>query len=445
MKNIKFLGLSLLMCSFCFAQKEQKMDELVTAYVKNNSFNGTVLVAQNGKILLEKGYGLKNAENKTLHDAASVFQIGSITKQFTAAIIMQLVQEKKLSLKDPLSKYFKGFANGDKITIEHLLTHQSGIYNYTNDSVIMQSDVTKSYNAETMIDIFRKYPADFEPGAKFNYSNSGYSMLGYIAAKVAKKPYEKLVRERIFQPLGMTHSGFDFSHLKDANKSKGYFYLASDSVIAAPIVDSTIAYSAGAIYSTVGDLYRWDRAISSGRLLDAASWKAVFTPQKAKYGYGWAIDSIYGRLANLHSGGIHGFASFILRIPQDDLVVITLDNSSGTSGGVIARSLAAIALDKKYTIPSPKNEIELDSTVLKQYVGEYQLAPAFTIKIFLEGKQLKAQATNQPAFDLFAEKENLFFLKVVDAKVEFIKNGQGEVEELVLYQGGQSPRGKKIK
>jgi CubicO group peptidase (beta-lactamase class C family) len=430
----------------CYGQSvEQKIDELLTAYAGQNKLNGSVLVAQKGKIIYEKGFGYRNAETKTPNDVNSIFQIGSITKQITAAVIMQLQQEGKLSVQDKLSKYFPGFTNGDKITIENLLTHTSGIHNYTDDTVLVgSSNVTRHYSRDEMIKIFQSYPTDFEPGTKWNYSNSAYSILGYIIEKVEKKPYEKVVRERIFQPLGMKNSGFDFTNLPGPNKAKGYFSIA-EKPLPAPIVDSTIAYSAGAIYSTVEDLYKWERAISSNKILRPESWKTVFTPYKNKYGYGWGIDSLYGRLITAHSGGIHGFSSYILRFPQDEVAVIVFDNSGSNGLARISMAIAAILFNEKYEIPVAKKEIDVEASILKQYVGEYQLAPNFVITISLAENGLKLQATGQSAFDLYAEKENVFFLKVVEAKVEFVKDTNGNVTELILYQNGQQPHGKKIK
>jgi CubicO group peptidase (beta-lactamase class C family) len=424
---------------------EQKIEELLTAYASQNKLNGAVLVVQKGKIIYEKGFGYRNAETKVPNDVNSIFQIGSITKQITAAVIMQLQQEGKLSVQDKLSKYFSGFANGDKITIENLLTHTSGIHNYTDDTVLVgNSNVTKHYGQEEMIKIFQSYPSDFEPGTKWNYSNSGYSLLGYIIEKIEKKPYEKVVRERIFQPLGMKNSGFDFTNLSSVNKAKGYFSLA-EKPLPAPIVDSTISFAAGAIYATVEDLYKWENAISSNKLLKPESWKAVFTPYKNKYGYGWGIDSLYGRLTTSHSGGIHGFSSYILRFPQDEVAVIVFDNSGSNAVGRISMAIAAILFNEKYEIPAAKKEINVDASALKQYVGEYQLAPNFSITISLGENGLKGQATGQAAFDLYPEKENVFFLKVVEAKVEFVKDTNGNVTELILYQNGQQPHCKKIK
>jgi CubicO group peptidase (beta-lactamase class C family) len=422
---------------------EQKIDELLTAYATQNKLNGVVLVGEKGKIIYQKGFGYRNAEEKIPNDVNSIFQIGSITKQITSAVIMQLQQEGKLSVQDKLSKYFSGFANGDKITIENLLTHTSGIHNYTEDTTILKNDVTRHYTQDQMLKLFASYAPDFEPGAKWHYSNSAYSILGYIIEKIEKKPYEKVVRERIFQPLGMSNSGFDFTHLSSSNKTKGYFSL-NPIPMPAPIVDSTIAFSAGSVYTTVGDLYKWERAINTDKILKSESWKMIFTPYKNNYGYGWGIDTMYGRKFTAHSGGIHGYSSHIIRFPQDEVVVIAFDNSSSNALAPISKKVAAILFNQPYEIPAAKTEIGVDTAILKKYVGEYELAPGFIITISLQGNGLKAQATGQQPADLYAEKENVFFLKVVDAKIEFVKDANGAVSEMILYQNGEH-HAKKLK
>ena len=174
------------------------------------------------------------------------------------------------------------------------------------------------------------------------------------------------------------------------------------------------------------------------------SWKAVFTPYKNKYGYGWGIDSAFGKLLTSHSGGIHGYSSHILRFPQDEVVVIAFDNSSSNGLGKICRDVAAILFNQPYNVPGEKKTITVEAAILKQYVGEYQIAPNFTITITMGPNGLQAQPTGQGLFDLFAEKENLFFLKVVDAEVEFVKDTNDVVIEMILHQNGDHP-GKKIK
>lgn len=445
MKKLQMLFLFLSIAIFSIGQTAtEKMDELVNAYVDNERFNGVVLVTKNGKPVFEKAYGLRNAKAGIQHEAGDIFQVGSVTKQFTAAVIMQLHEEGKLSVSDPLSKYFKGFKNADSITIEHLLTHTSGLFNYTDDSVIMRRDVTKHYSQAEMLEVFQNYEPVFSPGVSWQYSNTGYSLLGYIIENVTGKPYEVVVRQRIFQPLNMKQSGFDFKNLKSPLKSTGYFVLADSTIIPAPVVDSTIAYAAGAIYTTARDLSRWEKAITEGKLLQPASWKKVFTPFKSKYGYGWMIDSLHGKLAHFHGGGIHGFSSYILRIPEEKLAVVVIDNASSAHPGAIGNTLAAIALNKPYTIPERKTVALLDSEVLKEYEGEYQLAPTFSIAVFLEGDVLKGQATGQEAFTMYPEAKDKFFLKVVEARIEFQRTEAGKVKSLVLFQNGMELKGNRV-
>ncbi|MEO6917087.1 MAG: serine hydrolase domain-containing protein, partial [Chitinophagaceae bacterium] len=366
-----------------FAANSQNMaseiDSLLTTYQLADQFNGTALVALNGKPLLIKGYGQKDALNNKPNTENTVFQIGSITKQFTSTVILKLQEEGKLSVKDKLSKYFPGYPKGDSVTIENLLTHTSGIYNYTNDNDFMTNKIAIPTNMESMLAIFRDKPYTFSPGKGYNYSNSGYLLLGYIIQKVTGKPYETMIRELIFKPLKMNHSGFDFTHLADPDKAKGYFTYTSTSQIAAPIVDSSVSFAAGAIYSTVEDLFKWSQAVNEGKILKPASWAMAYTVVKNKYGYGWIIDSIYGKRMITHGGGIHGFNSDMMRIPQDGVTIVLLNNMSNPKLGEISSAIAAILNNKPYKLPIINKAMAVSEEILKKYIGEYELAPTFKL------------------------------------------------------------------
>ncbi|MEJ7739788.1 MAG: serine hydrolase [Chitinophagaceae bacterium] len=422
-----------------------KLDEFLTTCSTQNKFNGTALVAQKGKVLLQKGYGIKDAGTSALNNTTTIYQVGSVTKQFTSAIILRLQEQHKLSVKDKLSKYFPEYPDGDKIIIENLLTHTSGIYSYTSDSKFMATEITKAYTREKMMALFKDKPLEFEPGTKWSYSNSGYSMLGYVIEKVTGKPYEKVMREMILEPLQMNHSGFDFAHLKSPDKATGYITLNENAKAAAPIVDSSVSYAAGSLYSSVEDLYKWERAISANKILSPGSWKMAFTPFRNKYGYGWFIDTMYAKLITAHGGGIHGFNANLLRIPQEEIAIILLNNKGNPHLDEITRGIAAILLGEKYDLPKERVQIKVADSILQQYVGEYDLSPAFKITVWTTNGMLKAQATGQPEFELFAEKEHFFFLKVVDAQVEFIKGADGKIEKMILFQNGMQLPGKKIK
>jgi CubicO group peptidase (beta-lactamase class C family) len=316
----------------CSQPHPQNLDSLLTAYHDTAGFNGSVLVARKGTIILEKGYGFRNLKARLPNDSNTIFQIGSITKQFTSAIILQLQEQKKLSVHDYLSKFLPRFPGGNKITIEQLLTHTSGVYNYTNDRVFMNTRSTQPISRDSLLAIFSNKPPDFQPGEKFSYSNSNYILLGCVIEEVAGRPYFEVVRERIFKPLHMDHTGFDFTDLQSPDKALGYASPKTETP--AIIVDSSVSFAAGAIYTTVQDLYKWNSALLGDKVLSQASLEQAFTPHLEKYGYGWTIDSVEGKRVLYHGGGIPGFVALNYRIPADSTCIIVLLNAPpGFKGG----------------------------------------------------------------------------------------------------------------
>ena len=445
MKKILILVAALCMAHLNFAQETDKLDALINAYAKMYKFNGAALVAKNGVILLNKGYGYRNAGDKIANTEQTVFQLGSVTKQFTSAIILKLQQEKKLSVLDKLSKYFPGYPKGDSITIEHLLTHTSGIFNYTNDGNFMANEVAKSASREKIMALFKDRPLDFPPGTGWNYSNSGYSLLGYIIEDVTKTPYEQVVRKYIFTPLKMTHSGFDFTHLKINEKATGYFKLNDKEMVPSPIVDSTVAYSAGAIYSTTGDLYLWHKALQQNKILSKEQQEKAYTPVKNRYGYGWNIDSVEGKRRVSHGGGIHGFVTNISRVPEDDICIVLLSNTSDPAIGAITKSIFAILYGKEYELPKERIAIKLPEEKLKEYEGEYEIRTDLHVIISLKDGELVAAPTGQKTDILYVEKEDLLFLKSQDIQLAFTRNDKKEIDGFILHQNGAKIPCKKIK
>ncbi|THU31527.1 serine hydrolase [Niastella caeni] len=444
-KTVVFLvALSITYISFS-QNVTSRLDTLLQAYATQYKFNGTVLVAKNGEILLNKGYGYRNAAIRLLHDKYSVFQIGSVTKQFTTAIIQKLQQEGKLNVQDPISKYFPQYPKGDSITIEQLMLHTSGIYSYTNDRTFMQNEVSKPANKEKMIALFRDKPLDFSPGTNWRYSNSAYSLLGYIIESVTGKPYEQVVREYIFIPLKMTHSGFDFTHLQNKEKSIGYFSLTDRDTLKSPIVDSSVAYSAGSIYSTTEDLYRWHQGLQKNIILSNAQQEKAYTPVKNKYGYGWTIDSLYGKRVVAHGGGIHGFTSNFSRLAADDVCIVLLCNTSSPELHNITKSIYAILYNKPYEIPRPRKVISITEEKLKQYIGVYTIKENLQLTITLKDGNLVATPTGQPTAILFPEKEDYFFVKQPEVQLQFTRNEKKEVDGFTLYQNGSEVKCPKIK
>jgi CubicO group peptidase (beta-lactamase class C family) len=437
---ICFLGLSAL-----GQDHSQKLQELLTAYGEQGKCNGCAMVYSKGKTIFQNCYGTADYSKKIPLTTSSIFQIGSITKQFTSLVILKLVEKKKLKLSDPISKWFPDFPRGNEITVHHLLSHTSGIFNYTKDGQFMMSKATLPATSKEIIALFKDKPLDFDPGTKYSYSNSGYMMMGYIINKVTKKPYEYNVRKYVFKPLGMSQSGFDFVNLSSEHKTKGYFSIQKEAATECKYVDSTVSYAAGSMYSTIGDMLLWHKGLMTNKLVKRSTLEKAFTPVLNNYGYGWLIHENGGKKMVHHNGGIFGFNATFYRVEADDECVIVLNNMGNPVIDDIAENMIKVLNNQQYQLPSEKVEIQLETSVMQQYVGSYELMPGFLIAITLENGQLMAQATSQPKFQLFAEKSNYFFVKAVEAEVEFVKNNDGKYDKMILYQGGAKTEGKRVK
>jgi CubicO group peptidase (beta-lactamase class C family) len=436
------IAISWLLVSACLAQDNlSRMEQVVQSYVDNKQFMGSALVARDGKVLLSKGYGFANLEWDVANSPASKFRLGSITKQFTAACILLLEERGKLKVDDPVKKYMADApAAWDKVTIFNLLTHTSGIPSFTGFPDYRSTEAIETTPAK-LVARFRDKPLEFQPGEKWNYSNSGYVLLGYLIEKISQQSYSDFVQENIFNPLGMKDSGYDSNSAIILHRASGYTPGAKGPIHAG-YIDMTIPFSAGALYSTTEDLLRWEQGLMGGKLLSAASLQKMTTPFKNDYAFGLAVHAVNGHKLIEHGGGIEGFNTEIAYYPEDKLTVVVLANLNGQVEA-IANAVAQVAHGEKVVLPSERKEITVSPTILGAYVGTYQLTPDFAIVMTLEGGQLMTQATGQSKLPLFAESETKFFLKVVDAEVEFIKNDKGEVTHLILHQGGQDQKGTK--
>ena len=438
--------LAVILTASCLAQDKvpnasiARMEQIVQAYVPGK-FMGTVLVAQDGKILLDKAYGFANLEWEVPNTPTTKFRLGSITKQFTAASILLLEERGKLKVEDPVKKYMPDApAAWDKITIFHVLTHTSGIPSLTSFPDF-ESHEAQAMTPEKLVEWFRDKPLEFEPGTKWNYSNSGYILLGYLIEKISGQSYSDFVQQNIFTPLGMKDSGYDSNSTIIAHRAAGYTP-GKSSPVNAGFVHMSIPFSAGALYSTTEDLLRWEQGLFGGKVLTAASLTKMTTPFKQDYAYGLAVSTNNGHKMIAHDGGIEGFNTSLAYFPDDKLVVAVLANLNGPAGQ-IAGNLAKVAHGEKVVLPTERKEITVSPEILKQYVGTYELTPKFSLAITLEDGQLVSQGTNQGKVPMYAESETMFFLKLVDAQIEFVKNEKGEVTNMVLHQNGRDVKGVK--
>lgn len=345
------------------AQSEaEKIHDLMQTYHDYGNFNGSVLVAENGKVLYKDGFGMANMEWDIPNTSDTKFRLGSVTKQFTAALILQLVEEGKLQLHEPISTYLPSYPKdkADKITIHDLLTHSSGIPNYTSFPGFMKNSSRDPYTPEEFVKIFADSSLQFEPGEKFSYSNSGYFLLGYIIGKVTGKPYEEVLQERILDPLNMNDTGYDHHATILKKRASGYDKMGT-SYRNTPYLDMSLPYAAGSLYSTVEDLYKWDQALYADQILSEESKKLMFSPYidtgNGSYAYGWHIshlpreNSKDSLLVIAHSGGINGFSSLITRIPRDKDLIVLLNNTGGTNLDEMTFKIKNILYGEEYEMP----------------------------------------------------------------------------------------------
>jgi CubicO group peptidase (beta-lactamase class C family) len=428
-----------------------KADEIINAYVKQSKFSGSVLLAKGGKVILAKGYGMANYELEVANTPQTKFRLGSITKQFTSMAVAQLVERGLVKIEDPITKYLPDFPKemGDKVTVYHLLTHTSGIPSFTNFKDYQQIKMNP-FSGEKLVAWLKDKQLEFTPGEQFKYNNSGYFLLGYLIEKVSGKSYEQYLKENIFEPLGMQNTGYDHNKEVLKNRAAGYT-LAGKNLENAEFIDMTVPGGAGALYSTVEDLYIWDRALYTEKLVKKPTLEKIYTPFKSNYAWGWAVDEQNGHKRIQHGGGIDGFNTNILRYVNDDICIIALSNRIPAALNPMSQNLAALLLGEKYELPKEgaqpvaRKEIKVDPKVFDAYVGVYDLGQGLLLTVTKEGDKLMTEATGQSKIEIFPESESRFFLKVVDAQLAFVKNDKGVVDKLILYQGGREIPGKKIK
>ncbi|AXT55430.1 serine hydrolase [Aquimarina sp. MMG015] len=525
---------------------EKEIDAIVSSMYSVDEPGISILVAKNGKPIYRKAFGKANLELEVPLKPENVFEIGSITKQFTAVAILMLEEQGKLKIDDEITKYIPDYpTNGKKITVHHLLNHTSGIKSYTGMPSFMKSARTDMTPTE-LIDVFKNEPMDFDPGEEFRYNNSGYILLGYIIEVVTKDTYENFIEKNIFQKIGMNSSYYGSTSELIKNRAYGYKQ-NEDAFLNADYLSLTLPYAAGSLMSTVDDLLKWQNAISANTFIKRSSLEKAINGSKLNsgeeidYGYGWSKTIIQESKGYAHSGGIFGYTTNGIFLENENVYVIGLTNCNCKNVREITMKVAATVIgkpipDKKDAValsikeakkwvgayefednvirhimlkdgklfslregensrefeiyqmkdgsfifddgtisynfsmtddgkrqtvfktadksftgkgidkapPAERKSITVSADILKQYVGKFELQPNFIIDITLEGNSIYAEATGQPKFELFAESETLFFLKVVPAEISFNANNKGLIDSLTLNQGGRKMPAKRI-
>ena len=404
-----------------------------------------VLVAREGKIVFQSGFGFADLEKKTPVTPETKFRIGSVTKQFTAVAILRLAEDGKLALTDTLEKFFPGFPRGGEITLHQLLTHTSGLHSYTGKPEFL-ARVSRPIAPADLIAWFRDDPPDFAPGAGFLYNNSAYFLAGEIVAQVAGKSFAAFLHDTFFAPLGMRDTGILVNAAPPPGLARGYSVTDGK---AAPALDWDMSWAggAGALYSTVGDLHRWNEALFGGKILKAESFKLMTTAVKLppgvdgmNYGYGLLISPASRLPAFGHGGGLHGWSSDLLRLPGQHCTLVTLANAlppvAGYDPAGITRTIARKFLVAEIAkLPPLKTDPQVDRKTFADFAGRYDYQNGVMTVTVADGR-LHAQVTGQPKAEIFPSAPDEFFWKVTDAQVVFLRDEKHQVIAARHTQGG---------
>jgi len=407
----------------------RRVADYMNAQVEVNHFQGSILVARNGNVLAKGRYGSTNTATLRQETGSDRYPLGSIAKQFIAAAILQLREQGKLQLQDSVCKYIAKCPSGwDEVKILNLLVQADGIREASSFERTKRREPGRS-TSELASNLA------FTPGARFRYSNAGYEILGTVIERVSGEPYPNYLKNHIFIPLGMRET----SYVEAPRKRSASGHTGADALqsITPNDIELANAHSWGKLYSTVDDLYRWDRALASDELLSKGSKDAMFTPYVDGYGFAWDMSIEFERTADSQAGGIALVGSSIRRYPDDDVCVIVLSNSGDADAGRISRDLAAILFRKHYELPVKHSAIDLDPANYGPYAGRYELTPDFVLTVSIEANHLMIQGSGQPKIEIVPESETRFFAKGLDAAVNFVKGPQGKASQLVLQQGGR--------
>lgn len=409
-------------------------DALVQDYVRNELFSGTVLVARDGKPLFRKGFGAANREWGIANTPDTRFRIGSVSKQFTAAAIMRLVDERKLLLDDAVGRHVRDLPPAwRKVSIRQLLQHTSGIPRYTMLDGFDDRISRIRHTPRQLIDLVKDLPLEFEPGTKFEYDNTGYVLLGCVIEAVSGMPYRDYLEQKLLEPLGLRHSGYDDGR-GILEKTAQPYADGVDGVVRAGPADISNAYAAGAMVSTVDDLLAWQQMLVKGKVLGPDSTAAVFTDGGHHYGLGWFIENRLARKVYQHGGSWNGYESLLAYYPLEQLTVIVLGNhGEQATVGRIADELARLALG----LPPAHREARVDPAVFSRLVGRYRLAPDMMFSVTSKDGQLFAQLSGQRQLQIYPEAANRYFFKAVDAQLVFDERDPERAGFLVLHQNGE--------
>jgi CubicO group peptidase (beta-lactamase class C family) len=419
-----------LLSQFAVAQqtKFQKIDSLLAFLDSNNRFMGSIAIEENDKIVFAKTYGFADIASQKELNTNTKLKIGSITKTFTATMIMQLIEKKKLSLDTKLSKFYPQIPNAEKITIHHLLHHRTGILDYINGDTTVVNHMYRVNSREEMLNRIAGYNPIFEPGSKFEYSNSNYNILGYIIEDITKKSYADNLKSRIVKKLGLKNTSFP-SKIDVSNNESFSHIFDGKTWVKIPEWNNSLAFAAGAISSTPSDLTAFMYGLFNGKLVSKVSLEQMKTMEDG-YGKGLLIAPFYDRKFFGHTGGIENFRSVVGYNPEEELSIALIVNGDNYNRNDIMIGVLSLYYEMPYVFPD-LNSFNVNGELLKKYAGTYS-SSSFPLKITVrvEDGKLTAQATGQSSFPLTAKSESEFVFDTAGIKMIFSENA------FILNQSG---------
>jgi CubicO group peptidase (beta-lactamase class C family) len=427
------------------ASLQKRLDQVADSYTENNAFMGSVLVARGDEILLSKGYGKANLEQNIPNDPDTKFRIGSLTKQFTAVLVLLLQQNGKLRIEDPVRKYLpEAPKSWEKITLVEMLGHNSGIPEIQSAPNFRNWAMSPHTHAEELA-LFRDRPLDFEPGTKNEYSNSNYLVLGAVIEKVTGEDYASVLRKRIFKPLGMNDSGADKDGLVLPKRAQGYNN-ENGSLVPAPSESMSVPWSAGSIYSTTNDLLRWERGLFGGRVLSYESLKTMMTQTKVSHGLGVDVSTEDGAEVVDHNGAIEGFVAHMAYLPKSHGSVIVLANVFGGAPPAMGDQLVETMLGKTVILARERKAVPITNTALAKFAGTFSMSNGWTFTFSLKATALILDASGQIMPLLYQgikAGHPRFYVAITNGEVEFVPDSNGAMTTLLWHQHGGEQSGKR--
>ncbi|MDO9609212.1 MAG: serine hydrolase [Brevundimonas sp.] len=413
------------------AQDAARMDRLVQASADADAFSGSVLVARDGQVVLDRGYGLANREWLIPNESDTKFRLGSLTKQFTAVAIMILNERGLVDLDAPVKTWVQDAPPAwDQVTVRRLLAHTAGVPNFTSFDDF-QASKTLPVTLDGLIVRFRDHPLDFQPGEGRKYSNSGYVLLTAVIEKASGQSYADFLDENLFTPLGMSESGYDSNAVILPRRASGYAPSAKG-VVNADYWDMSIPQGAGGLYSTTHDLLKWEQGLFGGRLLSPASLALLTTPVRDQYAFGVFAAKAQGNTTIAHSGGLDGFNTYMAHDPDRRMTVIVLGNLNGPAPDALGAALLALSREGS---GQSNPVITVAPEVLQTYVGVYELTPTSSITVSATNDTLTGQLTGETVSTLSPTSADVF-RQNDGGEVTFIRSASGAVTGLMIHQDG---------